>query len=151
MKFDVFGDYVVNLDGDDRFKAAVAAAGVNSAAIRDAGNDDKAWLLGVGLSQKKEKSAKKGDWSAKLWYQDVGMYALDPNAVDSDFMDSRVNMKGVVFKGEYLMRDNVTLTAGAAHAKRKNDDLAAASNGSTDIPYNLDSYDIFQLDVTYKF
>lgn len=151
MKLNVFGDYVVNLDGDDRFDAAVAAASVaNRSAIRAAGNDDKAWLLGVGLEQKQDKKPKQGDWSAKLWYQDVGVYALDPNAVDSDFMDSRVNMKGIVFKGEYLMRDNVFLNLAAGHATRKNDRLAAAGVGG-DIGLNLDSYNLYQLDVTYKF
>ncbi|HWU35326.1 MAG TPA: putative porin [Methylovorus sp.] len=151
MKLNVFGDYVVNLDGDDRYKAAVAtaAAGATRNAINAAGNDDKAWLVGVGLEQKQDKNPKKGDWSAKLWYQDVGVYALDPNAVDSDFMDSKVNLKGVVFKGEYLMRDNVFLNLAAGHATRKNDRLAAT--GAGDIPLNLDSYNLYQLDVTYKF
>ncbi|MCB4811323.1 putative porin [Methylovorus menthalis] len=151
MKLNVFGDYVVNLDGDDRFDAAVAAAtaGATRNAINAAGNDDKAWLVGVGLEQKQDKNPKKGDWSAKLWYQDVGVYALDPNAVDSDFMDSKVNLKGVVFKGEYLVRDNVFLNLAAGHATRKNDRLAAT--GAGDINLNLDSYNLYQLDVTYKF
>ncbi|WP_334107830.1 putative porin [Methylobacillus sp.] len=150
MKLTAFGDYAYNLDGDDRFKAAVAAAGANSAAIRAAGNDDKAWLLGVGLDQRQSKKAQKGDWSAKLWYQDVGIYALDPNAVDSDFMDSRVNMKGVVLKAEYLLRDNVVLNLAAGHATRKNNKLAAAGSGG-DIELNLDNYNLYQMDITYKF
>jgi hypothetical protein len=151
MKLNVFGDYAVNLDGDDRFDAAVAAATAGTArnTIRAAGNDDKAWLVGVGLEQKQDKKPKQGDWSAKLWYQDVGVYALDPNAVDSDFMDSKVNLKGVVFKGEYLLRDNVFLNLAAGHATRKNDRLAAT--GAGDINLNLDSYNLYQLDVTYKF
>jgi hypothetical protein len=151
MKLNVFGDYVVNIDGDDRFDAAVAAASTaNRAAIRAAGNDDKAWLVGLGLEQKKDKVAKQGDWSAKLWYQDVGVYALDPNAVDSDFMDSRINMKGIVFKGEYLLRDNVFVNVAAGHATRKNDRLAAVGTGN-DINLNLDSFNLYQLDITYKF
>ncbi|SNR78708.1 Putative porin [Methylobacillus rhizosphaerae] len=154
MKLTAFGDYVYNLDGDDRFKAAVNAAtatsAITGAAIRDAGNDDKAWLLGLGLAMKQDKQPKKGDWSAKLWYQDVGIYALDPNTVDSDFMDSRVNMKGIVFKGEYLLRDNVVLNFAAGHATRKNDKLAAAASAS-DIALNIDSYNLYQMDITYKF
>jgi polyhydroxyalkanoate synthesis regulator phasin len=148
--FKVFGDYVYNIDGNDRYKAAIAAAGANAAAIRNAGNDDNAWLLGLGVESKKDKKAQKDDWSAKLWYQDVGVYALDPNAVDSDFMDSRVNMKGVVFKAEYLLRDNVFLNFAAGHATRKNDDLAAVGTGG-DIKLNLDTFDLYQFDMTYKF
>lgn len=151
MKLNLFGDYVKNLDGDDRFKSAVAAAAAaNQAAIHAAGNDDEAWMLGIGLDRKQGKSAQKGDWAAKLWYQDVGVYALDANAVDSDYMDSRVNMKGVVFKGEYLFRDNVALNLSAGHATRKNDRLAAVGTG-TDLNLNLDKFDLIQLDVTYKF
>lgn len=150
MKLTAFSDYVKNIDGDDRFDAAVAAGGANAAAIRAAGKDDKAWLLGVGFGKSQGKTAMKGDWSAKIWYQDVGVYALDPNAVDSDFMDSRINMKGVVFKGEYLLRDNVYLNLAAGHGSRKNDDLAAVGTGG-DIALNLDSFNLYQADITYKF
>jgi len=150
LGFKVFGDYVNNIDGSDRYHAAIAAGAANAAAIRNAGNDDSAWLLGVGVESKKDKKAQKDDWSAKIWYQDVGVYALDPNAVDSDFMDSRVNMQGVVFKSEYLFRDNVFLNFAAGHANRKNDKLAAVGTGG-DIKLNLDSFDLFQFDVTYKF
>jgi polyhydroxyalkanoate synthesis regulator phasin len=148
--FKLFGDYVQNIDGSDRYNAAVAASGADAAKIRAAGNDDSAWLLGVGVDSKQGKSAQKGDWSAKAWYQDVGVYSVDPNAVDSDFMDSRVNMKGVVLKAEYLLRDNVFLNFAAGHATRKNDALAAAGTGG-DIGLNLNSFDLYQFDVTYKF
>ena len=150
MKLTAFGDYVKNLDGDDRFDAAVAAGGANAAAIRAAGNDDDAWMLGVGLASKQGKAPQQGDWSAKIWYQDVGVYALDPNTVDSDYMDSRVNMKGIIFKAEYLFRDNVFINFAAGHGKRKNSDLAAVGS-SYDAELNLDKYDLYQMDVTYKF
>jgi polyhydroxyalkanoate synthesis regulator phasin len=146
----VFGDYVYNLDGSDRFNAAVANGGANATKISAAGNDDNAWLLGAEISSKAGKSAQKGDWSAKVWYQDVGVYALDQNAVDSDFMDSRVNMKGVVLKTEYVLRENVFVNFAAGHATRKNDALSAAGTAS-DIGLDLNSFDLYQLDLTYKF
>ncbi|MGZ8258069.1 MAG: putative porin [Methylotenera sp.] len=147
-----FGDYVINLDGSDRYHAAVAntAAGAARNAISAAGNDDNAWMLGIGIDSKAGKKAQKGDWSAKLWYQDVGIYSVDPNAVDSDFMDSRVNMKGVVLKTGYDLRDNVVLNFAAGHGSRKNNDLSAAGYGN-DIALNLKSFDLYQLDLTYKF
>lgn len=154
MRLAAFGDYVCNLDGEDRFQAAIAAASAVSAsygsAIRTAGNDDKAWLLGLGLSRQVGKQSKEGDWSARLWYQDVGIYALDPNTVDSDFMDSRVNMKGIVLKGEYLLRDNVVLNLSAGHATRKNDKLASVTPAG-DIALNVDHFNLYQTDITYKF
>lgn len=153
----VFGDYAYNIDGDDRYKAALGnvtgvTAEANAArnAIRSAGNDDKAWLVGFGIARKQDSKPKLGDWSANLWYQDVGVYALDPNTPDSDFFDSRVNMKGVVFKGEYALRDNVFVNFAAGHATRKNNDISAVGSGN-DIGLNLKKYDLYQLDLTYKF
>ncbi len=149
--YKVFGDYVVNIDGSDRRDAAVAASsGATAAAIRAAGNDDTAWLLGAEIASKAGKTTQKGDWSAKLWYQEVGIYALDQNAVDSDFMDSRVNMQGVILKGQYNLRDNVFVNFAAGHGERKNNKLSAAGTAS-DIALNLDSFNLYQLDLTYKF
>ena len=150
LSYKVFGDYVHNLDGNDRADAACAAAtGANKTAVCAAGHDDNAWMLGVGLKSAQGKHAQKGDWEAKLWYQDVGMYSVDPNGVDSDFMDSRVNMKGVVLKGGYNLRDNVVVNFAAGHANRKDDKLSAAGTG--DIDANLDKLNLYQLDLTYKF
>jgi len=149
----VFGDYAFNIDGDDRYKAALNRPGnsvATNTAIRNAGNDDKAWLVGLGIARKQDKKPKQGDWSANLWYQDVGVYALDPNTPDSDFFDSRVNMKGVVLKGEYAVRDNVFVNFAAGHASRKNDDISAIGSGN-DITLNLEKYNLYQLDLTYKF
>ncbi|OIR02853.1 hypothetical protein GALL_150610 [mine drainage metagenome] len=146
----VFGDYAVNLDGNARYDAAVIASGSNAAVIA-AGKDDQAWLLGAELASKAGKHAQKGDWSAKLWYQEVGAYSLDQNAVDSDFMDSRVNMKGVILKTGYDLRDNVVLNFSAGHGSRKNNGLIAAGTASDISIANLNSFDLYQLDVTYKF
>ena len=147
----VFGDYAYNIDGNDRYKAAVAnSAGTTRTAIQKAGNDDKAWLVGFGIAQKQDKKPKQGDWSANLWYQTVGAYALDPNTPDSDFFDSRVNMKGVVLKGEYNLRDNVFVNFAAGHATRKDDNISAVGSGN-DISLNIDNYNLYQLDLTYKF
>lgn len=154
----LFGDYVYNTSGDDRYNAAVAAAPVGATrnAISAAGNDDTAWLLGVAVGSaadfKSFDSNKmvKGDWSARVWYQDVGVYSVDPNAVDSDFMDSRVNTKGTVFKAQYNLEDNVFLNFAYGHAERKNNALGTAGTGQ-DIALNWKDYDLYQLDLTYKF
>ncbi len=154
----LFGDYVVNTKGTERYNAAVAAtaAGAARTAVSAAGNDDKAWMLGVAIGSAKDLKAfegnkmAKGDWSARIWYQDVGVYSVDPNAVDSDFMDSRVNMKGTTFKAQYNVQDNVAINLAYGHATPKNDALATAGSGK-DLDLNLKKYDLFQLDLTYKF
>jgi polyhydroxyalkanoate synthesis regulator phasin len=149
--YKAFGDFVTNLDGDKRCKTLTGNA-CNS------GNEDNAWLLGAQIASvqdPKGKKSTKGDWKAKLWYQSVGAFSLDPNAVDSDFMDSRVNMEGIVFKGEYNLRDNVFLNfaAGWADIKEKNYNTFSNTYGvqKGDIDGKLDNYSLYQLDMTYKF
>ena len=146
LSYKVFGDFVKNLDGSDRAKEARLV----TPALNGTGSDDKAWLLGAGIASQAGKKLAQGDWSAKIWYQDVGAYALDPNAVDSDFMDSKVNMEGVVFKSQYNLQENVFVSLAAGHGKRKNDKLSTAGVGG-DLGYNLKNMDLYQLDLTYKF
>ena len=146
----VFGDYVYNTDGDKR----CANAGTNYCSLY--GNDDTAWMLGLAVGSAKDLKAFEGnkmvagDWSARLWYQDVGAYSVDPNAVDSDFMDSRVNMKGTVLKAQYNIKDNVYANFAYGHATRKNSALGTGG-AAQDLALNLDKFDLIQLDLTYKF
>ncbi|HEY0268898.1 MAG TPA: putative porin [Methyloradius sp.] len=153
LSYKVFGDYVYNTSGSDRFDKAVASGATAPirAALQAAGNDDTAWLLGAGIASAQDKKPKKGDWQARFWWQDVGIYALDQNAVDSDLMDSRVNMKGIVAKGTYNLRDNVFVDVTGASATRKNSALATAFSSGNDIGLDLDKYQLLQLDLTYKF
>jgi len=145
-----FGDYAWNTDADARANNSTLTTSGSS------GSDDTAWMLGVMVGSAKDLKAfegnkmGKGDWSARLWYQDVGVWSVDPNAVDSDFMDSRVNMQGTTFKAKYNLEDNVTLDLAYGHAKRKNNTYGSAGAAS-DLALNLDSFDLFQFDVTYKF
>ena len=144
----VYGDYAYNTDASARCaKASGLACG-----------DDSAWLLGLVVGSAKNLKAfesnkmGKGDWSARIWYQDVGAYSVDQNAVDSDFFDSRVNMKGTVFKGQYNVQDNVFANLSYGHATRKNNVLGTPTGAGNDIGgINLTSFDLLQLDLTYKF
>ena len=156
----LFGDYAYNTSSSDRYNAAVAAApaGVTRNTISAAGNDDNAWMLGVAIGSAADSKSfeankmVKGDWAARIWYQDVGAYSVDPNAVDSDFMDSRVNMKGTVFKAQYNFLDNVFANLAYGHATRKNKALGTSGSTNTqDIALNLKDFDLLQLDLTYKF
>jgi polyhydroxyalkanoate synthesis regulator phasin len=142
----VFGDFVKNLDGDDRWKNAAYAGK----------DDDTAWMLGFGLASAKDfksldkGSMAKGDWKADIWYQEVGTYSVNPNNVDSDFFDSKVNMKGTVLKGQYNIEDNVLFNVAYGHGK-VNDSSTETAGVSGDTGYNIDNMDLLQLDVTYKF
>ena len=148
----LFGDYVYNTKADDRAKHSSLLAAANGSS----GSDDTAWMFGVAVGSAKDLKAfesnkmAKGDWSARIWYQDVGVWSVDANAVDSDFMDSRVNMKGTTFKAQYNIQDNVYANFAYGHATRKNGTYGTAGAAS-DLALNLDKFDLVQLDLTYKF
>jgi hypothetical protein len=147
----LYGDWAYNADAGKRADLAAArTTGATATALSDARGEDTAWLLGVGFASQADKKAQAGDYSARIWYQETGIYALDPNAVDSDFFDSKLNMKGTVLKGEYLATDNVFINMAYGHATRNNKTVVTAGV-SGDTGFNLKDYDLLQLDLTYKF
>ncbi len=91
QRFSIFGDYAHN------FEAATRA--------EKAGHPDKtegsAWQLGASIGQTK----KKGDWELRGWYQHSEQFALDPNIVDDDIFDGRLNMQGFFVQGTYMFTD----------------------------------------------
>jgi len=147
-----YGDYAINTDADAR----ATAAGTTYSPYKGS-NDDTAWLVGFVVGSAKDlktfesNKMAKGDWSMRLWYQEVGVWSLDQNLVDSDFFDSRVNTKGTVFKAQYNIQDNVYANFAYGHASRLNKDLGVGSTAGYDIPTNWNSFDLIQLDLTYKF
>jgi hypothetical protein len=147
----VFGDYAYNIDGDDRRKAAIDAYGI------DGGSDDSsAYMIGIGFGSYKDFTAldkgkqKKGDWKGNLWYQEVGTYSVDPNHVDSDIFDSKVNIKGFAFKGQYMIEDNVKFNIAYAHGEINDKSVGCTPGVAGDTKMCIDDMDLIQLDVTYK-
>jgi hypothetical protein len=66
--------------------------------------DNIAWLAGVQVGQNK----KKGDWSLKGDFRQIGLAAVDPNLNDSDFGDSYLNMQGIKVQAVYNFTDFLT-------------------------------------------
>lgn len=133
----VFGDIAYNADGKERAKKFGRP---------DLDNQVYAWQLGYQYG----KAKLKGEWDAKLFYQDTGLFALDPNLVDSDIFDSRTNMKGLVFTANYLITDAITATLTYANGEGK--DQSAVSAGSGDIGLTtLKKFNLLQFDVVAKF
>lgn len=137
----VFGDFAMNLQGDDRARAAGTSQ-----------QDDEiyAWQAGVELGSAK----KKGGWSLQAFYQSTELYALDPNLVDSDLFDSRLNLQGFAVRGVYALTDFCNLSLTYAQAERKNDRLptgAVGDLGGTGGTAALDDYRLFQADLNFKF
>ena len=69
----------------------------------------------------------KSDWEIRAWWQHSDQYALDPNLVDSDIFDSRVNQKGVAVKAGYMLADAISLNLTWAYAWRSMALLALAA------------------------
>jgi len=144
-----YAEYVVNTDASAR----QAAAGTSVAGLA---KDDTAWLVGVTVGSAndykswKSKKMAKGDWNLNLWYQETGVYALDANAVDTDIFDGRLNMKGTTLKAQYNIEDNVAFNFTGAWGSRNNAQYGTVTTKS-DIAGNIDNYNLYQFDVTYKF
>ena len=133
----VFGDFAVNLEGDDR----AAAAG-----RPDKGDQRYAYQIGIGAGQLK----KKGQWQLDVFWQHNEQYSLDPNLIDNDIFDARLNMEGVGAKAGYMLTDSVFLDLTYVYGWRIDDSLG--TGGFNDIAINpLDHYQILQANLNVKF
>lgn len=137
----LFGDFAVNLSGSERARAAGQPA-----------YDDEiyAWLAGVELGS----ARKKGGWSLRALYMVSGLFALDPNLVDSDLFDSRLNMRGVALQGSYALTDFLSLSVTYARAERKEKALPTGFTGDLRDASRtawLDQYQLFQADLNLRF
>ncbi|MBA2623528.1 MAG: putative porin [Chthoniobacterales bacterium] len=133
----IFSDFAVNLDAEDRARAA--------------GRPDKddqryAYQIGIGVGQLKVKR----DWQIQAFWQHAEQYSLDPNLVDSDIFDSRVNMEGIAIQAGYAISDAVTFNLTYAYGEQIDNTLGTGGVG--DISVNpLREYQIFQADLNFKF
>lgn len=133
----IFGDFAVNLDGDDRASAAGHPGH---------GDQRYAYQIGAGLGQLK----KKHDWQLNVFWQRQDQYALDPNLVDTEFWDSKLNLQGVGVTAGYMLSDAVWLNFTYGYAWRANDALGTGGGG--DIAINpVTNLQLFQADLNFKF
>ena len=135
----IFGDFAANLEADERAQAAGHPG---------FGDQRYAFQAGAGVGQLK----KKHDWQLDVWYQHAEQYSLDPNMIDDDIFDGRLNMHGVAARGGYALSDAVSLTVTWAYGWRYEDAL-----GTGGIPIAitgvsvLDQYQFFVADLNIKF
>ena len=133
----IFGDFAANLEADDR----AAAAGHPE-------KDDQAFAYQIGVSVGQMK--KKNDWQLAAFWQHVEQYALDPNLVDSDIFDGRVNMEGPAITFGYALSNAVTANLTYAYGWQADDSLGTGGTG--DIGFNpLRKFQVFQADLSVKF
>jgi Putative porin len=133
----IFGDFATNFDADDRADAAGHPG---------KGGDRYAYQIGLGIGQLK----KKRDWELRAWWQHQDQFALDPNLVDSDLFDQRLNLQGVAVKAGYMLSDAVLFNLTYAYAWRIDDELGTGGIGNLTIN-PVDQYQLFQADLSFKF
>jgi hypothetical protein len=133
----IFGDFAVNLDGDDRAKAAGHPGH---------GDQRYAYQIGAGVGQLK----KKHDWQVNVFWQRQDQYSLDPNLVDTEFWDSKLNLQGIGVNAGYMLSDAVWLNFTYGYAWRADDALGTGGGG--DIAINpMTNFQLFQADLNIKF
>jgi hypothetical protein len=115
LPFRAYWDFAYNVDGKDRiqdvyfgnsgFYTGTPSAGAVATQNQNKGlGDNIAWLAGLQVGQNK----KKGDWSIKGDYRQVGLGAVDPNLNDSDWGDSFLNQQGIRVQSVYNFTDFLT-------------------------------------------
>ncbi len=132
----LFADFAVNVDGDER---AVAAG------HPDDGDQRYAYQVGLGIGQLK----KRGDWQLAAFWQRQDQFALDPNLVDTEFFDSKLNLQGVGVTAGYMVSDAISLNLLYTYARHAQSRLGTGGLG--DIPINpVTNYQLFQADLNVK-
>ncbi len=133
----IFGDFAVNLDGDDRAKAAGHPGH---------GDQRYAYQMGAGIGQLK----KKHDWQLNVFWQRQDQYSLDPNLVDTEFWDSQLNLQGIGVTAGYMLSDAVWLNFTYGYAWQA--DHALGTGGGGDEAINpVGNFQLFQADLNIKF
>lgn len=133
-----FADIAYNIDGADR--------------ARKWGRPDlDGEVLAYQVGLQYGKAANRGEWDARVFYQSVGAFALDPNLVDSDLFDSRTNMQGFVFNGNYALGPATQMTFTLARGEPKESSLVAPGSGDVGSSNALDEYWLVQLDLNVKY
>ena len=164
----IFGDFAYNLDGAARAEEAqqaysyILSQGLNntvkSAPFSAQTHDVKAYQIGLAIGSAGNlglttgSNAEKHAWELRTYWQHVEQYALDPNIIDSDIFEGRENLQGIYVAFAYGITDNLIGTVRYGHANRINDKLGTGGDNQ-DIPQinPINSFDLFQVDLTYKF
>jgi hypothetical protein len=139
VPFSIFGDFADNLDAGRR--------------AAEAGHPDTrqgiAYQIGASIGSTK----KKGDWELRGWYQHSGQFALDPNIIDDDIFDGRLNMQGYYLQGTYMISDGVAFIVQYSHGSRIDTNLGTAGFGALGTPagFPLQSTNLVYVDLNLKF
>ena len=165
----IFGDFAYNLEGSRRANDAAAAYQAVQAAqvtptplphaISPQTSDVKAYQIGLDLASEGGRglvygtTSRRHAWEVRTYWQHVEQYALDPNLPDTDFFEGAQNLEGVYVALAYAFTDNFIGTFRYGHASRINSLLGTGGSDTGDIPQinPINDFDIYQLDLTFRF
>jgi hypothetical protein len=133
----MYADFAVNLEGDERSRAAGHS---------NKGDQRYAYQIGGAIGQLK----KKGDWQLNVFYQRQDQFSLDPNLVDTEIWDTKLNLEGVAATVGYMLSDAVWVQLLYGYAWRADDSLGTGGDGNIAIN-PLKNFQLFQLDLNVKF
>jgi hypothetical protein len=166
----LFGDVAYNLQGAQRAEdAANAYSTILGQNVPPNGNatphpfpaqtsDVKAYQVGFDIGSPDSldlvngATSRKNAWELRAYWQHIEQYSLDPNLIDTDFFEGQENLQGVYAALAYSFTDNFIATFRYGHASRINDLLGTGGSGQ-DIPQinPIDNYNIYQMDLTFRF
>ena len=150
-----FGDFSINLEGDDRARAAYARPAILGRGAAFPGgvqlNQDQAMQFGLAVGNNLGlvygTTSKKGTWEARAYWQHVEQYALDPNLLDSDFFEGRGNLQGLYTAFAYSFTDAMIGTVRYGVAERINNQLGTGGyNADLPLPNPINRFQIIQMD-----
>jgi len=134
----IFGDFTVNLEGDDRASAAGHPG---------KGDQRYAYQAGLGVGQLKAKH----DWQIDVWYQHEEQYSLDPNLIDDDITQGQLNMHGVAARAAFNLSAAVNLSLTYSYMWRYDNGLGTGGVPQAININPLDQYQFFVADLNFKF
>jgi hypothetical protein len=150
-----FGDFSINLEGDDRSRAAYTAypSAFPHGLIL---NQDQAMQFGLAVGNNLGlvygTTSKRGTWEARAYWQHVEQYALDPNLLDSDFFEGRGNLQGLYTAFAYSFTDATIGSLRYGVAERINSQLGTGGyNADLPLPNPINRFQVMQADLTLRF
>jgi hypothetical protein len=140
IPFRIFGDFADNLSAQNR---------ANGAGHPDKGDEGKAYQAGVGIGRIK----KGGDWELLGYYQRSEQYSLDPNIVDDDIFNGRLNIQGFYLQATYAFTDAFSIVLNGSHGKQIDSSIGTAGSGALGEPAGLPLQEVsqFYIDLSLKF
>jgi hypothetical protein len=155
-----FGDFAINLQGDQRARAAYAAGTKIGGAPAFPGgvqlNQAQAMQMGLAVGNNLGlvygATPRRGTWEARAFWQHVEQYALDPNLLDSEFFEGRGNLQGIYMAFAYSLTDALIGTVRYGLAERINDQLGTGGyNADLPLPNPINRFQLIQMELTLKF